>query len=615
MKKTNLIKGKPRKGINHLLNPINLSVGMARLFSVLIISLLFATMTNVGAVSAQTFLFKFGTFGTGEGQFNGGAFALSVDSSGNIYVADRDNNRIQKFDKDGNFLRMWGFGVRDGKNEFQICTNSTKPCRAGIQGRGDGQFKVAIGVAADSSGNVYVVDSQFSNNLNDTVRIEAFNSQGNFLFKFGTPGSGNGQFKGPAGISTDGKINIYVVDAFNNRIQVFDASGNFLFKFGSPGGGDGQFKFPSGVAVDVAGNIIVVDQDNNRVQKFDSNGNFLLKFGSVGSGDGQFDIPEFVAVDREGNIYVSDRLNHRVQLFDPSGNFLFKFGSAGSGDGQFSEGAGPFGIAVDNKSGKIYVADTFNNRIQVFGGGGQGGGEEPDLDGDGIVNELDIDSDNDGIPNSIELPAELLGAGSLVEVSQIEEGILDNPDEDGIPNELDLDSDGDGIPDVIEAGAEDEDGDGMIDDFTDVNGNGLADIVEEALGGLPLPLPDTDGDGVPDFLDSNSDGDRPTDVREAGGVDDNGDGILDDLLDENGDGLADSVQTSAGGEPLPLLDLDEDGVPDFQDSNQATGGEGGGGSGGCSIASAGATPSIPLYLLLLVLVVMRRMWRRYGNKN
>ena len=575
---------------------------IVKLFIFVILSLLLATMINVGVASAQTFLFKFGSPGSGEGQYNV-PLALSVDSSGNIYVADRDNNRIQKFDKDGNFLRMWGFGVQDGKNEFQICTNSTKPCRAGIGGRGDGQFGLTNGVAADISGNVYILDNgRFGS---EPSRIQVFNSQGNFLFKFGSGG---------LGISTDGKINIYVADFINNRIQVFDATGKFLFQFGAFGTGNGQFRLPHDVVVDFAGNIIVVDEEINRVQKFDSNGNFLLKFGTMGSGDGQFNHPRGVAVDREGNIYVLDTLNSRVQLFDPSGNFLFKFGSAGSGDGQFT-GLGAIGIDVDNKSGKIYVADTFNHRIQVFGGFGQGGGEEPDIDADGVPNELDIDSDNDGIPNSIELPAELLGAGSLVEVSQIEEGILDNPDEDGIPNELDLDSDGDGIPDVIEAGGEDEDGDGIIDGFTDVNENGLADIVEEALGGLPLPLTDTDGDGVPDFLDSNSDGDRPTDVREAGGVDDNGDGILDDLLDENGDGLADSVQTSAGGEPLPLLDLDEDGVPDFQDSNQATGGEGGGGSGGCSIASAGATPSIPLYLLLLVLVVMRRLWRRYGNKN
>jgi DNA-binding beta-propeller fold protein YncE len=527
-----------------------------------------------------------------------------VDSSGNIYVADRDNNRIQKFDKDGNFLRMWGFGVQDGKNEFQICTNSTKPCRAGIGGRGDGQFGLTNGVAADISGNVYVLDNgRFSS---EPSRIQVFNSQGNFLFKFGSDG---------LGISTDGKINIYVADSFNNRIQVFDATGKFLFQFGSFGTGDGQFRLPGDVAVDSAGNIIVTEIDNHRVQKFDSGGNFLFKFGSLGSGDGQFNNPRGVAVDSLNIIHVLDRANQRVQLFDPSGNFLFKFGSAGSGDGQFS-GVGAIGIAVDKNRFRIYVADTFNHRIQVFQGISQGeGGGGTDKDGDGVDNELDIDSDNDGIPNSIELPAEILGAGSPVEVSQIEEGILDNPDEDGIPNELDLDSDGDGIPDVIEAGGEDEDGDGMIDDFTDANENGLADIVEEALGGLPLPLPDTDGDGVPDFLDSNSDGDRPTDVREAGGVDDNGDGILDDLLDENGDGLADSVQTSAGGEPLPLLDLDEDGVPDFLDSNQATGGEGGGGGGGCSIASVGPTSSLPLYLLLPVFVIMRRLWRRYGNKN
>jgi hypothetical protein len=66
-------------------------------------------------------------------------------------------------------------------------------------------------------------------------------------------------------------------------------------------------------------------------------------------------------------------------------------------------------------------------------------------------------------------------------------------------------------------------------------------------------------------------------------------------------------------DPLPLLDFDEDGVPDFLDSDEATGGEDGGSSGGCSIASAGATPSVPLYLLLPVFVVIRRLWSGCGS--
>ncbi len=364
------VSEKLEAGVKTLLSSSCRGIPILKLSFITVLSLLFATMPNVGAVSAQTFLFKFGSFGTGEGQFSAPS-DLSVDSSDNIYVVDTNNFRIQKFDKDGKFLRMWGFGVSFGREQFEICTFG---CREGIQGPGgNGQFLRPQGIAVDIAGNVYVVDSAAADF--NPFRIQVFNSNGDFLFQFGTRGSGNGQFRFPRRIAVDGAGSIYVADSGNHRIQAFDASGNFLFKFGNNGTGDGQFMLPTGVAVDFAGNIIVVDQNNNRVQKFDSQGNFVLKFGSVGDGDGQFLLPESVAVDREGNIYVSDRFNARVQLFDPSGNFLFKFGSVGSGDGQFNQGGGgPSGIAVDG-SGKIYVSDIGIHRIQVFGGGGQGGPE------------------------------------------------------------------------------------------------------------------------------------------------------------------------------------------------------------------------------------------------
>jgi len=136
----------------------------------------------------------------------------------------------------------------------------------------------------------------------------------------------------------------------------------FILKWGSYGSGDGQFNNPFGVAVDDAGNVYVVDNWNNRVQKFDSSGGFITKWGSGGSGDGQFEAPVGVAVDALGNVYVVDTWNHRVQKFTGSGGFITKWGSEGSGDGQFSQ---PFGVAVDG-SGNVYVADEDNYRVQKF---------------------------------------------------------------------------------------------------------------------------------------------------------------------------------------------------------------------------------------------------------
>ena len=79
------------------------------------------------------------------------------------------------------------------------------------------------------------------------------------------------------------------------------AAGTFLFKFGSLGTGDGQFDSPWGVAVDAAGNVYVADYSNHRIQKFTSTGTFLAKWGSLGSGDGQFSSPIGVAMDASGN--------------------------------------------------------------------------------------------------------------------------------------------------------------------------------------------------------------------------------------------------------------------------------------------------------------------------
>ena len=95
----------------------------------------------------------------------------------------------------------------------------------------------------------------------------------------------------PEDVATDSSGNVYVVDFGNNRIQKFDSNGNFITKWGSEGAGDGQFKSPLGIAIDSSGNVYVADHDNHRIQKFDSNGNFITKWGSDGAGDGQFNTP------------------------------------------------------------------------------------------------------------------------------------------------------------------------------------------------------------------------------------------------------------------------------------------------------------------------------------
>jgi len=97
--------------------------------------------------------------------------------------------------------------------------------------------------------------------------------------------------------------------------NVWAVTGTFLFKFGSFGTGDGQFNKPVGVAVDSSNRIIVSDQFNSRIQVFDSAGNFVTKFGSAGAGDGQFFAPNGIAVDSSNRIIVADTFNDRIQVF------------------------------------------------------------------------------------------------------------------------------------------------------------------------------------------------------------------------------------------------------------------------------------------------------------
>ena len=94
----------------------------------------------------------------------------------------------------------------------------------------------------------------------------------------------------------------------------------FVRKWGSSGTGDGQFKNLADVALDSSNNVFVTDFSNNRVQKFDSNGKFITKWGSTGTGDGQFKGPYNIAVNSSGNVYVTDSGNSRIQVFAPSNN-------------------------------------------------------------------------------------------------------------------------------------------------------------------------------------------------------------------------------------------------------------------------------------------------------
>ena len=91
---------------------------------------------------------------------------------------------------------------------------------------------------------------------------------------------GDGQFNAPEGVAIDSWTTYMLQILDNNNVQKFDSEGNFMFKWGTTGGNEGQFKKPAGLDIDKNDNIYVVDAGNSRIQKFDSNGEFLTAWGS-----------------------------------------------------------------------------------------------------------------------------------------------------------------------------------------------------------------------------------------------------------------------------------------------------------------------------------------------
>ena len=249
---------------------------------------------------------------------------IAADSSGNVYLDDTSNQRIQKFDSSGNFQIAWGRNV-DSVNPstgFEICTVAAN-CRAGAPGGLGGEMTAPQAVAADSSGNVYVGE----NGQGD--RVQKFDSSGNFLLAWGkdvdssNPGTGaeictvaanckdgssgtlGGEFDSGSGIGglATSPAGVAVSDRGNNRVQVFDSSGNFgaalgkdvvagggtgyeicltaaACQAGSTGGLGGELNAPAGGAADSSGNAYVADTGNQRIQVANSLGSFLRAWGN-----------------------------------------------------------------------------------------------------------------------------------------------------------------------------------------------------------------------------------------------------------------------------------------------------------------------------------------------
>ena len=304
-------------------------------------SVLVSKVSLVGAVRPFVAGLSWGSSGSGPGEFQGAN--LGVDSAGNVYVADTQNDRVQKFSPAGVFISQFG-----------------------VTGSGNGQFARPQGVAVDSAGDVYVSDR--SNN-----RIQKFTSADGinytYVMKWGTAGSGNGQFAGPEALAVDSAGAVYVVDRNNYRIQKFTISGTtatFVMKWGSKGAGVGQFNEPQSIACAAGGVVYVAEfRPNNRIQKFTVSGVTATRtatWGGAGSTLGKFQSLSSVAVDGLGNVYATDFGDSvtpgRLQKFTSDGVGLTSFvGTLGLSAYEVNS------VAVA-PSGSVYIAE--NNTIHSF---------------------------------------------------------------------------------------------------------------------------------------------------------------------------------------------------------------------------------------------------------
>ena len=267
------------------------------------------------------FFFKFGSLGLDNDEFNEPSGIAIAASGKTIYIADKNNNRINVFDDDG--VQQFSFGSFCNMSTNQECNDNAPKADED----GDGQFNQPSDVAIDAFGDIYVTDSQ--NN-----RVQKFDSDGDFEIKFGSSDDNDQDYLGsPVSIAIQKSTrDIYVTDTVTDSISVFDSSGSFSFKFGSAGSDDGEFRNPTSIIIDDSKDILyVADTDNDRIQIFelvDSNNCpqgtneivngicFVEEFGSTGSDDGEFNSPTGLALDTSNDLlYVSDTDNDQIQAF------------------------------------------------------------------------------------------------------------------------------------------------------------------------------------------------------------------------------------------------------------------------------------------------------------
>ena len=303
---------------------------------------------------------------------------VTVDASGNLYIADTANNRVRKV-SGSNIATIAGSGL------FSYSGDSGASTKA--------QLNSPQGVAVDAAGNYYVADTG-----NNVVRKVAANGTITTLAGTGTAGfagdngaAASAQLNSPQGVAVDGSGNVYIADTQNSRVRkvsggtISTVAGSGTIGFGGDGGAgtSAQLNTPTGLAVDGSGNLYIADFGNNVVRKLSTGGTITTIAGNGRqgySGDGglgtlaQLNGAQAVAVDSAGNVYIADTLNSRVRMVTSGGNISTIAGTGipgTAGDGGPATQAQivtPAGIAVDS-TGAVYITDFSKNVRKIVRNG------------------------------------------------------------------------------------------------------------------------------------------------------------------------------------------------------------------------------------------------------
>lgn len=303
-------------------------------------------------------------------------FGVALDSAGNLYIADSGNNRVRKV-SNGVIATVAGNGTATLSGDNGPATSA--------------QLNQPLGVAVDSAGNLYIAESTNSRIrkvANGLITTVAGNGTRGFSGDNGPAASSQLDF--PRGVATGSVGNLYIADSDNHRIRevsngVITTVAGGGSSFGDNGPATSAQLDPSGVAVDRSGNLYIADANGSRVRKVSNGVITTVAGGGTQLGENgpatsaQFYTPLSVTADSTGNLYVADTWNNRIRKVSngvittvvgsgPCTGFGFCGFAGDDGPATNAQLNNPYGVAVDS-AGNLYIADTNNNRVRKVSNG------------------------------------------------------------------------------------------------------------------------------------------------------------------------------------------------------------------------------------------------------